>query len=123
MRVVPDTQTLLWWLADDPRLSRTHRELIADPANDVFISAMSIAEIAITASARRLRIPGELRTVTASGGFESLPFTAAHADALRHLPWHHTDPFARMLIAQASVEGMPLLTVDARVREYDIAVL
>lgn len=123
MKLLLDTQTLLWWLAADSRLSVTHRELVADPTNDILISSMSVAEIAITASTRRLRIPGELRTVTESGGFESLPFTAAHGDALRYLPWHHRDPFARMLIAQASVEGVPMLTADSRVREYDIAVL
>lgn len=123
MRVLLDTHVLLWWVADHPRLSSTHRELIGDPANDVLVSAISHAEIAIKVSNGKLQLPGDLTPIAQQSGFEALPFTAAHADALGRLPWHHRDPFDRMLIAQAAIEGVPILSVDAHMREYEIAVL
>ncbi|UOE42895.1 type II toxin-antitoxin system VapC family toxin [Agromyces larvae] len=122
MKALLDTHVLLWWLSDDRRLTPDHRAIIADASNDLLVSAVVVAEISIKASLGKLDVPDDLENVIRSGGFDHLDFSTAHAAALRDLPWHHRDPFDRMLVAQAHVEGIPLLTTDARIRDYRIAV-
>jgi PIN domain nuclease of toxin-antitoxin system len=123
MRVLLDTHVLLWWLADDPHLSAAHRTIIGDSNNEVFVSAVPIAEIAIKASLGKLDAPNDVVTIVQQGGFCELALTSAHADALRDLPWLHRDPFDRMLIAQCIQERIPLVTADARIRNYEIDTL
>ncbi|GAB3796083.1 type II toxin-antitoxin system VapC family toxin [Humibacter antri] len=123
MRALLDTHVLLWWLADDPRLSARHRDVIADPGNEILVSAVTIAEMAIKASLDKLDAPDDVAGALAEGGFEPLALSVAHAVALRTLPWHHRDPFDRMLVAQASVEHVPLLSSDPHIAEYDIEVV
>ena len=120
MRALVDTHILLWWLADGARLEAPHREMIASPENELFVSAITIAEISIKASLGKLTVPDGIVDIVVSEGFAHLPFTSAHAEELRSLPWHHRDPFDRMLIAQAMAERIPLLTADSRIRAYDI---
>ncbi|HYQ77123.1 type II toxin-antitoxin system VapC family toxin [Cellulomonas sp.] len=120
MRLLLDTHVVLWWLADDPQLGARHRELIADPGNDVHFSAVSVAEIAIKSSLGKLTAPADVVTPLVDDGIAPVPFTPEHAAALRGLPWHHRDPFDRMLACQAQVEDLVLATVDARLGEYDI---
>lgn len=123
MRLLADTHVLLWWLAEDGRLSAVHREALADASNHVCFSAVSIAEIAIKTSLGKLSAPGEPAQALVDGGFLELPLTAEHAAVLRTLPWHHRDPFDRMLIAQAQVDEMTVATVDPRFAGYDVRVL
>lgn len=123
MRILADTHALLWWLSDDAALPEVIREAVADPDNQVFVSSISVAEIAIKASLGKLEAPDDVATTLTSQGFDPLPFTADHAQSLRHLPWHHRDPFDRMLVAQAQCEGLVLATADAHLRAYDIALL
>lgn len=118
MRLLLDTHVLLWWLADAPQLGADHRALIHDGQNDVFVSAVSVAEISIKASLGKLDAPQNVAEAIIESGFTELDFTVAHGETLRSLPWHHRDPFDRMLVAQALVEGLTLLTLDSRVREY-----
>ncbi|GAA1465183.1 type II toxin-antitoxin system VapC family toxin [Microbacterium thalassium] len=118
MRILLDTHLVLWWLADAPELSPRHRALIEDGSNEVLVSSVSVAEIAIKASLGKLDAPAGLVDALRTSGFGELDFIAAHAEVLRGLPWHHRDPFDRMLVAQALVEGLLLLTVDSRVRAY-----
>lgn len=120
MSFLLDTHVLLWWLSDDPKLSSSHRSLIGDGSATVFVSAISVAEMSIKASLGKLSMPDDSNGAIAEAGFEELPFTYSHAAQLRQLPWHHRDPFDRMLICQAMVEGLIFLTVDPRCREYDI---
>jgi PIN domain nuclease of toxin-antitoxin system len=120
VRLLLDTHVLLWWLADDSKLGPGIRSLIADGANDVFVSAISIAEIALKQSLGKLDAPGNLAELLAEEGFTPLPFDAAHASALAHLPWHHRDPFDRMLVAQAISANLTFATSDSRVAEYDV---
>jgi len=122
VRLLLDTHVLLWWLADDARLSRRHRELISQGENRVSVSSVSITEISIKASLGRLEAPDGIVEAVTQSGFELLAFEPAHAESLRQLPWHHRDPFDRMLIAQAKAEGLTLLSSDARVREYSVDV-
>ena len=120
MRLLLDTHVLLWWLADDRRLGADHRALIADASNIVLISAMTVAEIAIKTSLGKLDAPDDLLPTLEAGGFDELTFDSRHAELLRTLPWHHRDPFDRMLIAQAIAEQLTVLTVDPRFSAYDV---
>lgn len=123
MRLLLDTHILLWWLSDDAQLSATVRSAVADGNNDVFFSAVSIAEIAIKQSLGKLDAPEDLVSLIAQEGITELPLTARHAAVLLHLPWHHRDPFDRLLVAQAKVEELSLATADSSLAAYDVAIV
>jgi PIN domain nuclease of toxin-antitoxin system len=123
MRLLLDTHILLWWLADSPSLSDRARELIADPDNSVFVSAVSLWEIWLKQSLGKLQLPSDFEERLAGESFESLPLLAAHAREVASLPWHHRDPFDRMLIAQARVAELALLTADETAALYGDSVL
>lgn len=122
-----DTHALIWWLLDDVSLSPTARAALATPENQVFVSAVSIGEIAIKLSINKLPLPKELDRdlldVVTATGFTPLPVTLEHAYAIRHLPWHHRDPFDRLLIAQSRVERLTIVTDDRMIRRYSVDVL
>jgi PIN domain nuclease of toxin-antitoxin system len=118
-----DTHILLWWMSDDPKLPELHRQIIANRSNTVFVSSVSIAEISIKSSLGKLDAPLDCTDLIADNGFDLLDFTSYHADHLRGLPWHHRDPFDRMLVSQAQVEGLNVLTVDSRIQEYNVLTL
>lgn len=118
MNIILDTHILLWWLSDDSRLSKTARKVIPLPDNEIYISAVTVAEISIKASLGKLsNIPNLLEHIKQSG-FKLLDFTAYHAMMLKQLPWHHRDPFDRMLIAQSKAEDIYLLSSDETIKEY-----
>ncbi len=123
MRLLLDTHVLLWWLANDSALSKTARDLIRNPENVVFVSAVSHWEIWLKQSLGKLRIPEEFERRLADESFESLPLTAVQAREVARLPWHHRDPFDRILIAQAKAENLVLLTADSAARAYGDFVL
>ena len=118
MTYLLDSHVLLWWLGDSPRLSAAHREAIL--SGEVVVSAITVAELEIKASMGRIEIPDDLNDVVEQLGFGALQFSSLHAAALRTLPFHHKDPFDRMLICQAQVDGLVFLTVDENCRKYDI---
>lgn len=124
MRVLLDTHTFLWWLDGDRRLSARGRRLIADAGTEVFVSAASAWEIAIKAAAGKL--PGALDVAAdipgcmESQGFRPLDITVGHAQRAGALPPLHRDPFDRMLVAQALVEGLPLLSNDRVFDRYAV---
>ena len=119
-RLLLDTHALLWWLADDPALSTRAREAIASPGNEPLVSAASVWEIAIKRSLGKLSVPEDLLERIRAEGFSWLAVEPAHAWQVRALPFHHSDPFDRVLIAQAIVEGLPVITADRRFRAYGI---
>ena len=123
MRLLLDTHALLWWLADDPRLADRAREAIADPASSVFVSAAVAWEIAIEQALGRLEPPEDLSVRLARERFEELAITIVHALRAGELPPHHSDPFDRVLVAQAELEGLTLVTRNARIAQYGVAVL
>jgi PIN domain nuclease of toxin-antitoxin system len=123
LRLLLDTHALLWWLADDPRLGKAARSALADPDNAAWVSSVSIWEARIKERLGKLRLPPSFADAVAASGFVELPFTVAHAHAVEHLPDHHRDPFDRALIAQAGAESLTLVTADARIGAYDVAVL
>ncbi len=118
MRILLDTHLLLWWLADRAELSSRARTIIRDVENTVFVSAVSVWEIWLKESLGKLRLPADFEKRLARESFESLPLTAAQARQVAALPWHHRDPFDRMLVAQARVENLVLLTSDERIGAY-----
>ena len=118
MKILLDTHVLLWWLADSPSLSGQARALIGSPENAVFVSAVSLWEIWLKQGLGKLKLPSEFEEKLAAEAFENLPLTAAHARQVALLPWHHRDPFARMLVAQAQVTDLILLTADDAIPAY-----
>jgi PIN domain nuclease of toxin-antitoxin system len=118
-----DTHVLLWWLADDPRLTPAMREAIADPSRSVVVSAASAWEAAIKAAVGKLRVPDGLRDELVRHGFDELPVTVEDGLAAGALPRHHSDPFDRMLIAQAARRQFVLVTADRRFSDYDVLTL
>ena len=118
MRILLDTHLVLWWLANRRSLSKTARELIGDPENAVFVSAVSLWEIWLKESLGKLRVPADFEAALAAESFERLPLTAAQTRHVARLPWHHRDPFDRMLVAQARAENLTLLTADRALAAY-----
>jgi PIN domain nuclease of toxin-antitoxin system len=111
-----DTHTILWFFWDDPQLSLPAKALIEDPANRKLVSVASCWEIAIKAGLGKLKLgePGHsfLTREFARNNFELLPISLDHATAVEGLAPHHKDPFDRLLIAQAIVEGLPIVSGD-----------
>jgi len=119
-RLLLDTHTLLWWLADDPRLGEKARALIADATNQVFVSAASAWEISTKTALGKLDAPSDLDNVVEEEGFDKLSISFFHGQRAGSLPSIHRDPFDRMLIAQAQTEGLDIITADETIRKYGI---
>lgn len=117
-----DTHVFLWWRADDRRLRPAARKAIAE-APLVFVSAASAWEVAIKAALGRLALPAPFHEGVAGSGFDELPITIAHAEAAGRLPAHHADPFDRMLVAQAQLERLVLVTHDRAFAPYGVDAL
>ena len=127
MRILLDTCTFLWMVSEPKRLSRGARNLVADPANDLYLSAVSVWEIAIKWGLGRLELPSApsqfVRPQREAHGIEALPLdedAAAHVTSLAAL---HGDPFDLMLVSQAIVHGLALLTPDERIARYPARVV
>jgi PIN domain nuclease of toxin-antitoxin system len=118
-----DSHTLLWWRADDPRLSPTAREAIEDPKATPHFSAASIWELEIKQAKRQLALPPRLVDALAEEGFVEIAIGSHHATVAATLPPHHSDPFDRMLVAQAQSEHLTIVTRDARFAAYGVPVL
>ncbi len=121
MKLLLDTHLLLWAAGDPERLSITARALIEAPENELFFSAASLWEIAIKHGLGRSDFQVNARVLRRGlldNGYSELPIASEHAVAIDGLPSIHKDPFDRILIAQATVEGITLLTVDAFVAQY-----
>ena len=123
MNVLLDTHILLWWLKEDKKLSSLHRNTISDSANVCFISAATIWEISIKSKLGKLKITDNYVSELREEGFLELPISWDHAARIKNLPLIHTDPFDRMLIAQAQIEELVLATVDERIKQYDVQVI
>ena len=120
MRLLLDTHVLLWSLADPRKLSGGTRAALADAHNDVFVSAVSGWEIAVKRALGKLEAPDDLEAGVRQQGFSPLDLTFRHAEQAGALPPRHGDPFDRMLVAQAQVEGLVVVTRDARIPLYGV---
>lgn len=119
-----DTHAYLWWLAGDERMSVAAREAVADPDAIVFVSAATVWEMAIKTALGRLHTGGaDLVDEIAGSGFSELPITPRHAWSAGTLPPHHRDPFDRMLVAQATQEGLRCVTRDTAFAAYEVETL
>ncbi len=121
MKLLLDTHLLLWAAEDSDRLSKAARTLIADPGNVLLFSAASLWEITIKRGLGRADFevePRLLRRALLDNGYDELAITSEHAVSVESLPPLHKDPFDRLLIAQATVEGITLLTANQRVGDY-----
>lgn len=124
MKLLLDSHAFLWWLADDPMLDAGAKQAVADPTSIVHVSAASVWELAIKAALGKLDLGGaDLVEEIEENVFVELPMTARHSLAAAALPRHHDDPFDRMLIAQAKLEGLTIVTRDAAFRAYGVAIL
>ncbi|AZO68977.1 MAG: type II toxin-antitoxin system VapC family toxin [Mesorhizobium sp.] len=117
-----DTHILLWVLNADSRLSDHHRDIFL-AGEDVVVSAVSVAEIAIKKSLGKVTLTGNIVEILRSNGIPILSVNELHAARLEHLPLHHRDPFDRLLIAQAQIEGLTLVTADRHFSAYDVALV
>jgi PIN domain nuclease of toxin-antitoxin system len=118
-----DTHALIWALSAPARLSTRVLALLDDVDVRVVVSAVSPWEIAIKQKRGKLEVPADLVQQLAASAFEPLDITATHGIAAGSLPLHHRDPFDRMLVAQAQLEQLTLVTSDPRLRAYDVALL
>jgi PIN domain nuclease of toxin-antitoxin system len=123
MNALLDTHIALWWLADNPRLSEAHREIISNAENLCYVSAATIWEISIKSVLGKLVIADAYIDVLRRGGFLELPINWTHTQRVRELPLLHSDPFDRVLIAQAQIEEMILLSADENIKRYDVSVI
>jgi PIN domain nuclease of toxin-antitoxin system len=125
MRVLLDTHSLIWYVDQHHLLSRAAHAAITDPANDLLLSAASIWEIAIKIGLRKLSLSQPyqqwISRAVADLGLNVLPITVEYADVQIALPLHHRDPFDRLLIAQAQVENVPLISGDPAFEQYTVS--
>lgn len=122
MKLLLDTHALIWWLKNDPTLFKGAKKAISNPDNLVFVSAASAWEIAIQKSLGKLDAPDDLETQINQHNFRPLPITIAHGVIVGKLPWHHKDPFDRIIIAQAMCESMTVITRDKKFNLYNVSV-
>ena len=123
MKLLLDTHALLWTLIAPKRLSAAAAAAIEDGANETFVSVVSAWEIEIKRAKGKLPVSVPLSDALAEQRFKTLPVTLSYVLAVESLPRRHRDPFDRMLIAQAKLEGMTLVTSDREVRHYPVATL
>ena len=122
MRLLLDTHAFLWWVEDDARLSRKARTAIAEPGNDCFLSLASSWEMAIKISLGKLKLAAPLERFVpdqlAANGFRELAIDFRHVARVSRLPFHHRDPFDRLLAAQALEEDLTVVSADRVFRTY-----
>ncbi|MFZ9736432.1 MAG: type II toxin-antitoxin system VapC family toxin [Prochlorotrichaceae cyanobacterium] len=127
MKLLLDTQCWLWWFAQPEKLNENVIEQIANGINEVWFSVASVWEMGIKVSIGKLPLPEQIdhyvSTRMTQLGARSLEITAAHALRVAALPLHHRDPFDRMLIAQAQLEDMTIVTADSTFHQYEVSLL
>ena len=123
MDILLDTHAVLWFFEDDARLSKTAIEAICNPDNQIYVSIATLWEVAIKLSIGKLTLDGGIEDFIESideNGFSLLEVSTGHIKTVVELPFHHRDPFDRILVAQAIVEEMAVITTDTDVVKYDI---
>lgn len=120
MKLLLDTHAALWWLADDARVGAEAERQLSDETNRVLLSAAVIWEVAIKRSLGKLQAPADLAPTLLAAGAQPLAITLDHAAAVEALPWHHRDPFDRLLVAQALTEGAAIVSQDDRMQPYGV---
>jgi PIN domain nuclease of toxin-antitoxin system len=120
MKLLLDTHAFLWWDSNDDSLPSVLHSAVASPGNEVFVSAVTVWEIAIKRALGKLIFGQALGKAIEAHGFGALPITVEHAEWAGTLPQMHRDPFDRLLVAQAQLEGLVLVTVDEQILRYQV---
>lgn len=123
MKLLFDTHAALWFLSGDERLSENAKRHLTDDSNRILLSAAVVWEIAIKRSLGKLTVPDEYLSLLLDAGVQPLPVSVVHAAAVEHLPRHHRDPFDRMLVSQATIEGGALVSRDDALRPYGVTLI
>ena len=123
MNIIIDTHIFLWALSEPEKITNSKRSVLEDLSNSIYVSAVSIAELMIKASMEKLRIDFDPVAMATESGFLLLDFRADAALLLKDMPFHHKDPFDRMLIAQSIAGDYSLMTEDPKIAQYDCRVL
>jgi PIN domain nuclease of toxin-antitoxin system len=123
MKLLLDSHAFLWWLNDDKQLGPSARQAIENVDSLVYVSAATAWEIALKRASGKLEAPGDIREWIEQSAFSDLLVEVEHAVASGELPWHHKDPFDRLLVAQARIEDMTLVTRDDEIRRYEVSIL
>jgi PIN domain nuclease of toxin-antitoxin system len=123
LKLLLDTHAALWFLSGDARLSESAKRHLTDDANRVLLSAAVVWEIAIKRSLRKLTVPEEYLSLLLDAGVQPLAVSIAHAAAVEQLPPHHRDPFDRMLVSQAAIEGGAVVSRDDALRPYGVTLI
>jgi PIN domain nuclease of toxin-antitoxin system len=123
MKLILDTHAALWWLSDDARLGPEATRHLTDDTNQVLLSAAVVWEVAIKRSLGKLDAPEDLAPTLLGAGARPLPVTLDHTAAVGALPWHHRDPFDRLLVAQALIESAALVSRDEPLRQYGVPLI
>ena len=119
-RYLLDTQIFLWWMDGAKKLNNDLIKIIKNPENQIFLSVASIWEIVIKKTIGKLRMPTNWKDDLGKSGFLILSIELEHVFKIENLKYHHKDPFDRMLIAQAKVENLILITNDPKIRKYNL---
>jgi PIN domain nuclease of toxin-antitoxin system len=123
-KLLVDTNVIVWLLLGDrAQVSEAARVALEDEGNRVAVSAVTVWEIAIKRSLGKLTIEDRWARALPRIGFDALPVTSLHAEAVENLPWHHRDPFDRLLVAQAMTEGLDLVSAEARLAAYGVGLV
>lgn len=120
MSYLLDTHTFIWWIEDNLNLSYQSKQIISNPNNLIFISAVNTWEITIKKSLGKLNVPGNLEEIILQCGFDILPITIKHTLSIEHLDKYHDDPFDRLLISQAIIENLTIITRDEKIIKYKV---
>jgi PIN domain nuclease of toxin-antitoxin system len=123
LKLLLDTHAALWFLSGDERLGENAKRHLTDDTNRVLLSAAVVWEIAIKRSLGKLAVPDEYLSLLLDAGVQPLAVSVAHAAAVELLPPHHRDPFDRMLVSQAAIEGGALVSRDDALRPYDVTLI
>jgi PIN domain nuclease of toxin-antitoxin system len=123
MRLLLDSHTIIWWALFPGRLKSATRRALISPDNDLFLSAVTVWELQLKIAQQQISLPADFTSRLLADGFDELPIELEHASRAAQLPPLHTDPFDRLLIAQALAEGLLLVTSDREIFRYDVPVM
>jgi PIN domain nuclease of toxin-antitoxin system len=123
LKLLLDTHAALWWLSGDERFGEEAARQLTDETNQVLLSAAVVWEVAIKRSLGKLNAPADFAPTLLDAGAQALAVTIDHAAAVEHLPWHHRDPFDRILVAQAQIERAALVSHDDALRPCGVSLV
>lgn len=123
MHYLLDTQAFIWWMEENKKLPADVKSIIDDPLNNIFVSVVTPWEILIKIKAKKLKVPKNFAEFIMNGIFKVMPIQITHVLGIGVLPLHHKDPFDRILVSQAKIENLILITSDEKILKYDVTTL